>query len=167
MNLDQLNTTAAQELMPELRRCCGSETWASRLIDRRPFVSLEQLMQTSDQIWNGLEQADWLEAFSHHPKIGDLNSLKAKFATTSEWAAGEQGGVALADNKVIEALASGNASYEQKFGYIFIVCAAGKSASEMLALLQERHTNSPAAEIQVAMQEQNKITRLRLEKLLS
>ncbi len=167
MNLDQLNTTAAQELMPELRRCCGSENWSSQLIDHRPFVSLDQLMQTSDQIWNGLSQTDWLEAFSHHPKIGDLNSLKAKFSTTSEWAAGEQGGVALADHRVIEDLASGNASYEQKFGYIFIVCATGKSASEMLALLQERLKNDPAEEIEKAMQEQNKITRLRLEKLLS
>ncbi len=167
MNLDELNSIDAHQLKPELHRCCGSAGWVNQLIERRPFASLDDLMQASDQSWGGLNQEDWLEAFTHHPKIGDLNSLKAKFATTSDWAAGEQGGVALANDKVIEDLAAGNDAYEKKFGYIFIVCATGKSAGEMLALLQERLKNGPADEIQKAMQEQNKITKLRLEKLLT
>lgn len=167
MNLAELNVLSAPELLPQLMRCCGSNKWSQQLIAARPFTSHNQLLICSDQIWSALAQSDWLEAFTHHPKIGDLNALKAKFASTSEWATGEQRGVALADDKVIEALAAGNDAYEKKFGYIFIVCATGKTAAEMLALLQQRLGNSPDDEIQIAMQEQNKITRLRLEKLLT
>lgn len=136
------------------------------LIASRPYASEAELYNASDRIWQSLKTEDWLEAFSHHPKIGDLESLKTKFASTSDWASGEQGGVALASERVIEELAAGNTAYEEKFGYIFIVCATGKTAGEMLALLQERLHNSPDVEIVRAMEEQNKITRLRLEKLL-
>jgi len=167
MNLAELNNLSALELLPELGRCCGCKRWSEKLIAGRPFRSQEHLYQSSDQIWSKLSYADWLEAFNHHPKIGDLSALKAKFASTSEWAAGEQRGVALADDKVIEALATGNDAYEKKFGYIFIVCATGKSAAEMLALLQDRLANCAEDEIKIAMQEQNKITRLRLEKLMT
>lgn len=117
--------------------------------------------------WNELSEADWREAFTHHPKIGDVNSLKEKFVSTSAWAEGEQGAVKAASQATLEALAAGNAEYEKKFGYIFIVCATGKSADEMLALLQARLPNKPAAEILSAMGEQDKITRLRLEKLIA
>lgn len=136
------------------------------LIASRPYASEAELYSASDRIWQSLKAEDWLEAFRHHPKIGDLESLKTKFASTSDWASGEQGGVALASERVIEELAAGNTIYEEKFGYIFIVCATGKTAGEMLALLQERLHNSPDVEIVRAMEEQNKITRLRLEKLL-
>ncbi len=166
MNLDHLNQSSSELLQPELQRCCGSSRWVEALIGGRPYASEADLFNASDRIWQSLNSDDWLEAFSHHPKIGDLDSLKTKFASTSDWASGEQGGVALASERVIEELASGNKIYEDKFGYIFIVCATGKTASEMLALLQERLHNSAADEIQRAMAEQNKITRLRLAKLL-
>lgn len=166
MNLEQLNQSSIELLQPELLRCCGSTRWVEKLIEGRPYAAEAQLYNASDRIWQSLKTEDWLEAFSHHPKIGDLESLKTKFASTSDWASGEQGGVALASERVIEELAAGNTAYEEKFGYIFIVCATGKTAGEMLALLQERLQNPPDVEIQRAMAEQNKITRLRLEKLL-
>ncbi len=166
MNLEQLNQSSSELLQPELLRCCGSAMWVEKLIEGRPYVAEAELYNASDRIWQSLKTEDWLEAFSHHPKIGDLESLKTKFASTSDWASGEQGGVALASERVIEELAAGNTAYEEKFGYIFIVCATGKTAGEMLALLQERLHNSPDVEIVRAMEEQNKITRLRLEKLL-
>lgn len=167
MNLDQLNQSSTELLLPELLRCCGSAKWVEKLIAGRPYASETELFRASDHIWQSLNSEDWLEAFSHHPKIGDLESLKTKFATTSDWASGEQGGVALASEKIIEDLAAGNKEYEAKFGYIFIVCATGKTAGEMLSLLQERLNNGPESEIQKAMAEQNKITRLRLEKLFA
>lgn len=166
MNLEQLNQLSSELLQAELLRCCGSAMWVEKLIESRPYASEIELYNASDRIWQSLGSQDWLEAFSHHPKIGDLESLKTKFASTSDWASGEQGGVALASERVIEELAAGNTAYEEKFGYIFIVCATGKTAGEMLALLQERLLNAPDVEIQRAMAEQNKITRLRLEKLL-
>jgi 2-oxo-4-hydroxy-4-carboxy-5-ureidoimidazoline decarboxylase len=166
VNLEQLNQSSSELLQPELLRCCGSARWVEMLIASRPYASEAELYSASDRIWQSLKAEDWLEAFRHHPKIGDLESLKTKFASTSDWASGEQGGVALASERVIEELAAGNTIYEEKFGYIFIVCATGKTAGEMLALLQERLHNSPDVEIVRAMEEQNKITRLRLEKLL-
>ena len=111
-------------------------------------------------------EKDWKEAFSHHPKIGDLESLKKKFSSTAGWASDEQSGVNTASQQIIEALADGNKKYEEKFGYIFIVCAAGKSAEEMLAIFKSRLQNSPEVEIEIAADEQNKITKLRIEKLL-
>lgn len=166
MNIDRLNQSSSELLQAELLRCCGSARWVKELIAGRPYATEVDLYNASDRIWQSLSSSDWLEAFSHHPKIGDLESLKTKFASTSAWASGEQGGVALASQRVLEELAAGNKDYEAKFGYIFIVCATGKTASEMLALLQERLHNSPEVEIVRAMEEQNKITRLRLEKLL-
>ena len=166
MNLDQLNQSSSELLQPELLRCCGSARWVKELIEGRPYAIENELYNASDRIWRSLNSFDWLEAFSHHPKIGDIESLKTKFASTSSWASGEQGGVALASERVIEELAAGNKTYEEKFGYIFIVCATGKTADEMLALLQERLHNEPKVELERAMEEQNKITRLRLEKLL-
>jgi len=167
MNLDELNNSDPAKVLPELIRCCGSQRWADSILARRPYASVKDLFQTSDEIWQGLDRSDWLEAFSHHPKIGDVNSLREKFASTSTWAEGEQKGVRSADDATLNGLAEGNSDYERKFGYIFIVCATGKSAAEMLALLNARLPNGADDEMMVAMQEQNKITRIRLEKLLA
>ena len=132
-----------------------------------PLADVETLMDEAKTKWNELAETDWREAFTYHPKIGDVNSLKEKFASTSTWAEGEQGAVKEASQADLEALAAGNDEYERKFGYIFIVCATGKSVDEMLALLQARLVNSLEDEIVIAMGEQGKITRLRLEKLLA
>jgi 2-oxo-4-hydroxy-4-carboxy-5-ureidoimidazoline decarboxylase len=150
----------------ELQRCCGSRRWAERMCASRPFKNLEELFHVSDDIWWGLAAQDWLEAFSHHPKIGgNVDALRKKFAPTAEWSKGEQAGVTSAGQDVLQALADGNQEYERKFGYIFIVCATGKTAAEMLAILKERLPGKPEEEMKIAAGEQNKITRIRLEKL--
>lgn len=131
-----------------------------------PADDLVELLEDAEEMWYACSKDDWKEAFAHHPKIGDVESLTKKFASTAEWASGEQSGVNIAAKETIEALAEGNRLYEEKFGYIFIVCATGKSAEEMLGLLRSRLSNSPNEEIQVAADEQNMITKLRLEKLL-
>ncbi len=148
-----------------LLHCCGSASWVNQLIELFPFNTISDLKKASDRIWFSLSETDWKEAFSHHPKIGDVKSLKEKFAGTATWAEGEQAGVKNASEKVLLDLQKGNEDYESKFGYIFIVCATGKPATEMLSLLQSRLINNPAFEIRVAAEEQNKITHLRLDKL--
>jgi 2-oxo-4-hydroxy-4-carboxy-5-ureidoimidazoline decarboxylase len=131
-----------------------------------PADDLVELLEDAEEQWYLCSEQDWKEAFAHHPKIGDAESLKKKFASTAHWASEEQGGVNTASPQTIEALAKGNQEYEKKFGYIFIIYATGKSAEEMLAILQSRLQNNPEVEIEVAADEQNKITKLRLEKLL-
>jgi 2-oxo-4-hydroxy-4-carboxy-5-ureidoimidazoline decarboxylase len=147
-------------------KCCGSTVWVDKMISFFPAEDLVELLEDAEEQWYKCTEKDWREAFAHHPKIGDTESLKKKFASTATWAAGEQGGVNTASQQTIEALAKGNHDYEDKFGYIFIVCATGKTAEEMLALLKERLPNDPVEEILIAADEQNKITKLRLQKLL-
>jgi 2-oxo-4-hydroxy-4-carboxy-5-ureidoimidazoline decarboxylase len=165
MNVHSLNNMPVDAARAALLRCCGSRRWAEAMTIRRPFASGDELLQAADAIWAGLDRADWLEAFAAHPRIGDLDSLRKKFATTADWASGEQAGVAGAGEDVIRAFADGNREYEAKFGHIFIVCATGKTAAEMLAILRERLPNDPDTELSIAAAEQAKITRLRLEKL--
>jgi 2-oxo-4-hydroxy-4-carboxy-5-ureidoimidazoline decarboxylase len=167
MKLELLNYLPIAARTEALATCCGATAWVTTLNEQFPFDSVAALYEAADRVWYNLTEADWLEAFTHHPKIGDVNALKEKFASTATWAAGEQGAVRQASQATLEALAAGNETYERKFGYIFIVCATGKSADEMLALLQARLPNDPSQEIHVAMGEQAKITRLRLEKLLT
>jgi len=125
----------------------------------RPFSSVEQLEETADAIWRRLEPQDWLEAFAAHPRIG------ASVGGES-WAGQEQRGAATASSIVRDRLAASNRDYETRFGYIFIVCASGRTAGDMLALLERRLTHDPAAELRVAAEEQRQITRLRLRKLV-
>ena len=165
--LDRLNALGEAEAVAELLRCCGSRRWADRMAALRPFDSEEGLLEAADAVWKGLDDADRLEAFAAHPRIGDLDALRAKFASTASWAAGEQAGVSDADEATLRALADGNRDYEARFGHIFIVCATGKTAGEMLALLRERLGNDPEAERAVASEEQAKIARIRLRKLCS
>jgi OHCU decarboxylase len=136
------------------------------MVSKRPFASATEVLQTGDDVWYSLREQDWLEAFSGHPKIGDSESLKKKFLSTSEWAMGEQSGVTGATDDVSRNLLEGNRRYEKKFGFIFIVCATGKSAMDMLELLAQRLGNERGEELRIAAGEQSKITRLRLEKLL-
>lgn len=167
MNLAELNHLDRPTLAEQLHKCCGATRWVERMLDVFPVADKDTLLDHADRIWHNLGPDDYREAFTHHPKIGDLNGLREKFASTSAWAAGEQGRVAQASDETLRALAQGNADYEQKFGYIFIVCATGKSADEMLQLLRQRLPNNADQEIRVAADEQRKITRIRLEKLLS
>lgn len=136
------------------------------MLAHRPFGSMERLLETADATWRACSPGDWKEAFRHHPKIGGRN-LPSGFASTRHLSEAEQAGVAGAPEHVIAELADANRLYEKRFGYIFIVCATGKSAAEMLALLRARLTNDPATEIHIAAGEQAKITALRLEKVTS
>jgi len=165
MNLERLNKLNEKSAREELLRCCGAKAWVDQMIAKRPFETPAELLKVAEEIWFNLEKKDWLEAFSAHPKIGDLNSLKKKFANTEKWASGEQAGVEAASEEALKALSEANAAYEKKFGFIFIVCATGKSAGQMLIGLSERFTNDAETEIVTAAKEQKKITKLRLEKL--
>lgn len=167
MTLSDLNALAPAARAEALATCCGATAWVNILNEQFPFDSVAALYEAAERTWYNLAEADWREAFTHHPKIGDVSALREKFASTAAWAAGEQGAVRQASQETLEALAAGNDAYERRFGYIFIVCATGKSADEMLALLQARLPNDPSREIQIAMGEQAKITRLRLEKFLA
>lgn len=162
-----LNDLSQDECLEEMIRCCGSNRWAHTMTEKRPFESLQDIFAASDEVFRLLDENDWLDAFSHHPKIGDLKNLQKKFASTVSWASNEQSGVQVADDRTLEKLAARNTEYEDKFGYIFIVCATGKSASEMLEILEGRLANDAKAELPIAAAEQKKITRLRLEKLLT
>ena len=167
MTIQQFNNSTIQQSKEDLFKCCGCTTWAEQLSQKFPFTSIDKLKSMSDKIWFSLEEKDWLEAFTHHPKIGDVKSLEQKFASTAQWASGEQASVNDATQNVLIKLKELNDSYEKKFGYIFIVCATGKSAEEMLVLLKQRLQNNPAEEIKIAANEQNKITHLRIDKLFA
>lgn len=145
-----------------LNRACGSSRWVDRMLARRPFGSRSALLSAADEEWRALGEEDWREAFTHHPTIGDRESLRQRFPETHALSAREQSGVDGAPDAVLDALAEGNRRYEQKFGYIFIVCATGLSADSLLAMLTDRLVNDPAREIQIAGAEQAKITALRL-----
>jgi 2-oxo-4-hydroxy-4-carboxy-5-ureidoimidazoline decarboxylase len=144
--------------------CCGSTRWVELMLARRPFGTMERLLASADDAWRAVSPDDWKESFSHHPRIGD-RGFGERFAQTRHLSHAEQAGVSGASAQIIDALADANTAYETRFGYVFIVCATGRGAEEMLSMLQARLGNDPAAEIQVAAAEQAKITLLRLKAL--
>jgi 2-oxo-4-hydroxy-4-carboxy-5-ureidoimidazoline decarboxylase len=165
--IERLNSLPVEVAKGDLERCCGSTAWVDRVVAARPFLTMEELLEVAEREWFALGEKDWLEAFSHHPKIGEggVEALRKKFASTATWASNEQAGVSAASDEVLHALARGNERYAEKFGFIFIVCATGKSAREMLGLLEARLPNDRATELKNAAGEQAKITALRLKKL--
>ena len=167
LTLEQLNQLGVDAAHTAFMQCCVAERWVQAMTMARPFESVKQLLDLADSFWEALGEADFLQAFEGHPKIGDVTSLRQKYASTKQLAAGEQASVNDASESVIQALAVGNQQYEQRFGFIFIVCATGKSAAEMLALLQTRLGHEREQELLIAAAEQAKITRIRLHKLLS
>jgi allantoicase len=142
----------------QLRNCCGSSEWVRRMLAARPFAAMSDLMRNAEEIWNALTPDDWREAFAAHPRIGDRSG--------SRWARQEQSGTASASSESMDALAAANSEYESRFGYIYIVCATGRSADEMLAMAWQRLENAPDEELRIAAAEQMKITKLRLMKLV-
>lgn len=163
--MNWLNDLTIRDARAVLLTCCGSTRWADEMARARPFENETHLIDTADAVWKSLEKSDFLEAFSAHPRIGDKEALKRKFSR-DRWAEGEQAGTAQASDAVIDEFAVANRHYEERFGYIFIVCATGKSANEMLLELRVRLDNAPEDELRVAAGEQAKITRLRLQKML-
>ncbi len=164
--LDEINKLTPSVFEAYFTKCCGSKTWVQKMETLRPFNSRSNLFEKAENAWFSCKKKDWLEAFTHHPRIGDVASLKEKFASTATWTSGEQGRVQEASDKTLEELKMYNDLYFNKFGFIFIIFATGKSADDMLSALKERYDNEPVEEIINAMMEQNKITKIRLEKLL-
>lgn len=164
MTIADYNSLEQTKKRALLRQCCGSEEWVSKMLAIPPAKHLADLLKDAEKIWYGCNEADWKEAFTHHPKIGDVDSLQKKFFS-DQFAGKEQSSITEANEQTLKAFAEGNRLYERKFGYIFIVCATGKSAEGMLGLLNARLHNNPEKEIRTAMEEQYKITKLRLQKL--
>jgi 5-hydroxyisourate hydrolase/2-oxo-4-hydroxy-4-carboxy-5-ureidoimidazoline decarboxylase len=167
ITLNQLNLLSQEEAYNQLEQCCVSKKWVSKMVESRPFSSEEELIKKAAFLWyDACSIDDFKDAFTGHPKIGDIESLKQKFAHTANWATNEQSKMAEANLESIEALANANLAYEKKFGYIFIVSASGKSAEDMRAIINLRLTHNLKDEIFVAMNEQHKITVIRLVKLI-
>ncbi len=161
-----MNVLPTNEAEKELLKCCGSREWAARVIAARPFNSVNDLILKADQIWWSLEPRYWLEAFHSHPKIGEKKPAAATAAEAQKWSADEQSGTRDSAAETMAALAELNREYEERFGFIFIVCASGKSSEEMLSILRHRLSNSREEELQIAAAEQAEITQLRLRKLI-
>jgi allantoicase len=154
----QLNVADPRAAETELLACCGSRAWARQVAARRPFDDADHLTRVADEVWQGLGRDEHLEAFAAHPRIGERSG--------GRWSSQEQSGTSSAEEATLQALAEGNRTYEERFGHVFLICATGKSAAEMLEALRERLANDPDTEVQVAAEEQRQITRLRLDKLL-
>lgn len=167
MTIAEFDHLASEKKKELLLQCCGSSLWVNKMLNALPVEDLVDLLETAEEKFYQCNVKDWKEAFEHHPKIGDINSLKEKFASTKELAMNEQSAVNDADEITLQQLADANKEYEQKFGFIFIVCATGKTAKEMLDVLQSRLHNTGENEIKNAAEEQLKITKLRLEKLFT
>jgi OHCU decarboxylase len=176
--LEALNALPAEEAEARFLSCCGSSEWARRMAASRPFSSVESLSVAADRTWRELPKEDWLEAFAAHPPIGvagtgpsgGLHPPPNSVANSDRfraWARQEQSGTRDADPATLAELSRLNREYADRFGRVFLVCATGRSADEMLALGRQRLENDPETELAIAAEEQRKITRLRLEKLLS
>ena len=173
MRLADLNALDGEAASRELLRCGGSSQWARAMADARPFADAGAMAAAADAIWTSLAPADWLEAFASHPRIGETagagrasGSGGSGASGTSDWSQQEQAGLAVAADATRRRLVEANRQYEAGFGYIFIVCATGRTAGEMLDLLERRLRNEPGVELGVAAEEQRKIIRLRLAKLI-
>ena len=166
MTLNRLNQLSKELAEIEFMQCCTSNIWVTRMVKALPFETEIELKKSADKAWMNLDEEDYLQAFEGHPKIGDVNSLREKYSSTKALASGEQSSVSQATEQVLLDLANGNQQYLQRFGFIFIICATGKSAEEMLLLLQQRLPNDRATELVNAAEEQRKIFQIRINKLL-
>jgi OHCU decarboxylase len=165
LTLRDLNALSAFDAERELLACCGSRVWAREVAAGRPYRDVEALLAAADRVWSRLAPDEWLAAFAKHPRIGERAPATAA-ATERRWSEGEQSRAQQAGPSVLAELASVNAEYEERFGHVFLICATGKSADEILANARSRLRNDPEHELRVAAEEQRRITHLRLRKLL-
>jgi len=167
MTFNAFNILHDKDARKFLLSCCGSSHWVDQVMLAFPFSSIEELIMKTVEIWyHECSERDYLEAFSHHPMIGDLDNLKKKFATNKQWTSEEQLGVSNASDVILKGLISFNREYLDKYGFIFLICATGKSAGEMLALGKARLAHKIKEELQLTANEQHKITLIRLVKLI-
>lgn len=165
--LVRLNALSTPEAIDVLFSACGSRAWAQQVAAARPFSTIDTLFSTADRIWLSMPREEWLAAFSHHPRIGERNLAQFRFAATAAQSSREQSGMAAATDAQRQEFAAGNEQYERRFGHVFLICATGKSAADMLSSLRARLGNDPETELHNAAGEQAKITRLRLERWLT
>jgi 2-oxo-4-hydroxy-4-carboxy-5-ureidoimidazoline decarboxylase len=164
--LARWNSLPCEEAVREILSCCGSTAWARGMAARRPLVEGSSLLAASDEVWRGLTESDWLEAFASHPRIGELEAQRFRSPDSAAWSAQEQQSAATAEDTVKIALAEGNRDYERRFNRTFIVCASGKSAPEILDILKRRLQNDNETDLHEAAEQQRQITRIRLKKWL-
>jgi 2-oxo-4-hydroxy-4-carboxy-5-ureidoimidazoline decarboxylase len=165
--LARWNTVPVGDAVREILPCCGSKAWAGDMAARRPFPDVTALLAASDETWSNLTAEDWMEAFRSHPRIGESRAAQPASAQSATWSAQEQQEVVVVGDAVKIALAGANQEYEQRFRHIFIVCATGKSAPEILQILRRRMRNDGPTELREAAEQQRQITRIRLTKWLS
>lgn len=167
MTLEELNALSQSQAHDWLSHACAAEHWLTKMLAERPFKNIDDLLVKARNVWHQMGRDDLLEAFSAHPMIGDVNSLREKFTATKATASHEQSGAASADEDTLQELSKLNFQYLGQNGFIFIICATGLSADTMLAALKTRIANDTATELAIAGEEQIKITLLRLQKNLS
>lgn len=165
-HLDHLNTLPQPDAIDEFMKCCGSQRWAQRMVINRPYLSLDDLCVKAGDLWWDLDRDDWLEAFRSHPRIGEKKAASNVSREALEWSGQEQAGIDEAQSQTLTELARLNQEYEAKFGFIYIVCASGKSSEEMLEILSSRINNDAEHELTIAAREQARITELRLRKMI-
>ncbi|HUH62013.1 MAG TPA: 2-oxo-4-hydroxy-4-carboxy-5-ureidoimidazoline decarboxylase [Terracidiphilus sp.] len=159
------NAAAESEALDAMLACCDAKRWAAAMVARRPIADAIELSAAADREWSRMGESDWLEAFACHPRIGEQRATHAS-AKSAAWSRQEQASAAHAEDRVLAEIAKGNAEYERQFGFTYIVCATGKSAGEMLAILQRRLGNDRAAELREAAEQQRQILQIRLGKWL-
>jgi OHCU decarboxylase len=160
----KLNRLSREEAYAELLKCCGSTRWARETAALKPFWDVTQVIIIGHRVWSVLDEEDWLEAFRAHPKIGETKAAAEVSEESRRWSEGEQRRATEASPETLAALREANREYEERFGFIFIIRAQGRTAEEILAALRERLKNDRDAEIRIAAAEQWDITELRLRK---
>jgi 2-oxo-4-hydroxy-4-carboxy-5-ureidoimidazoline decarboxylase len=163
--LSSWNDAPANAALDAMMACCGARRWAAAMVALRPVGSVHELSAAADQVWSAMQEADWMEAFACHPRIGERKARDAS-KKSAAWSQQEQSSANAAPDHVLAELAAGNALYEQRFGFTYIVCATGKSAEEMLAILNRRLASDRASELREAAEQQRQITQIRLGKWL-
>lgn len=165
--LSAFNTAGDVQLRPRLASCCAAESWAEHVLSERPYADEAELLAASDGATAALDDAGLAQALAGHPRIGERRSAHGGQARAAAWSRQEQAGVATAETDVLAALETANADYEERFGHVYLVCASGRSAAELLAVCRARLDNDPMTEREVVLNELAKINRLRLSRLLS
>ncbi len=162
LSVAELDALAPSDAAAIFTACCGSSRWTAAMVARRPFLDRASVLRAADEEWQLLSPTEWLEAFAHHPRIGESRAAASVGTAARQMSESEQSKVATAEASVKTELAAAQLEYEARFGYIFLICATGKSAAEILAALRSRMANDPETELRVAAEEQRQITQLRL-----
>jgi 2-oxo-4-hydroxy-4-carboxy-5-ureidoimidazoline decarboxylase len=164
--LSAWNAADPAEARNPMLACCGSNRWADAMVALRPIASVEELSAAADRLWSTMQQADWLEAFACHPRIGERKAAARAGAQSAAWSRAEQSQTNSASEKVLAEIAAGNQKYEERFGFTYIVCATGRSAEEMLVILERRLGSTRETELREAAEQQRQIMQIRLRKWL-